>query len=318
MKKQTIAIIGAGNVGGALGKGWAACGHQIVYGVTDASDPKHKTTAAQAGKADIKTVSDAAALGDIIALAVPWDAVPDALKDCGALKNKIVIDATNPLIFENNVLSLALGFSTSGGEEIQQLMPDALVFKTMNQVGFEVMSDTQGYATKPVMFIASDHEYQKPTVAELIEQLGFEARNAGPLLSARLLEPYAMVWIDQAQKYEAGRDRAFAFMRKAKKEEITEYVRYELKQHKPSVFLASYTEACKSLDSAPECLGYELTQCAEDKNIFVLRIRWSSANDHMTGFRKGPHFPSFMAAIKAYQPEITEMRHYHPTSLVST
>lgn len=95
-----------------------------------------------------------------------------------------------------------------------------------------------------------------------------------------------------------------------------EYIRYELKDHAPEIFIAAYEEAAKSLRAAPECLGYEMTRCAEDEKSFILRIHWVSTEAHLQGFRKGPHFPPFLAAIKDFMPEITEMRHYAETPLV--
>jgi hypothetical protein len=97
---------------------------------------------------------------------------------------------------------------------------------------------------------------------------------------------------------------------------IVEYVRYALAAHTPEQFLAGYEEACKSLRAAPECHGYEVTQCAEDRRSFVLRILWESAEAHMQGFRKGANFPPFFAAIGPFVKEIAEMRHYALTSLV--
>jgi quinol monooxygenase YgiN len=79
------------------------------------------------------------------------------------------------------------------------------------------------------------------------------------------------------------------------------------------VLVAAYTEAGRHLAAAPECLGYELTQCAEDANSFILRIHWTSVDAHMNGFRRGPHFPPFLTAIQPFIPEIAEMRHYRPT-----
>lgn len=96
---------------------------------------------------------------------------------------------------------------------------------------------------------------------------------------------------------------------------IVEYIRYTLTTHTPEVFLAGYDEACRSLRAAPECLGYELTQCTEEAPSFVLRIQWQSAEAHMQGFRRGANFPPFFAAIGPFVKEITEMRHYALTPL---
>ena len=94
-----------------------------------------------------------------------------------------------------------------------------------------------------------------------------------------------------------------------------EYIRYTLTTHSPEAFLDAYTEACKHLAAAPECLGYDLAQCDDDPKSFVLRIHWVSTEAHLQGFRTGPHFAPFFAAIRQFVPEIAEMRHYRSTEL---
>lgn len=91
---------------------------------------------------------------------------------------------------------------------------------------------------------------------------------------------------------------------------ITEYIRYTLTAHEPAAFIAAYAEAAQYLQAAPECLGFELSQCAEDARSFVLRIDWTSAEAHHVGFRQGPRFQPFLALIRPFVAEIAEMRHY--------
>lgn len=205
-----IAIIGAGNVGRALGLGWSASGHAIAYGVRDPSNPKHRD-AAEAAKATLDTIGGAVAGADVIVLAVNWDAVADALLHCGDLTGRIVIDVTNPLTFTNAGMKLAFGFDTSAGEKIAAMAPGARVVKTLNQVGAGVMDKARGRAVKPVMFLASDDPEAKAIVTPLVTDLGFDALDGGALATARLLEPLAMLWIDQVYARGASPDRAFAF-----------------------------------------------------------------------------------------------------------
>ncbi len=70
------------------------------------------------------------------------------------------------------------------------------------------------------------------------------------------------------------------------------------------------------MKAAPECRGYELARCVEAETAFILRILWNSTEDHLEGFRKGPHFPPFLAAIRPFIGEIAEMRHYQPTEVI--
>ena len=74
------------------------------------------------------------------------------------------------------------------------------------------MAKAADYPVKPVMLVAGDDAGRKLTVMELVSKLGFEPVDAGPLKNARLLDPFAMVWIDQAMKRGRGRDFAFALV----------------------------------------------------------------------------------------------------------
>lgn len=206
-----IAIIGAGNVGQAHGAGWHRAGHAIAYGVRDPSDPKHHEMVVAIG-ASVSKVAQAIVDADIIVLAVHWDAVPGVLAECGDLTGRILIDVTNPLAFTPEGMQLAFGFDTSAGEQVAALAKGALVVKTLNQVGAAVMANAHRPTPAPVMFVASDHESAKATVTSLVRDLGFDALDGGPLKTARLLEPFGMLWIDQVYGRGAAQDSAFAFI----------------------------------------------------------------------------------------------------------
>jgi 8-hydroxy-5-deazaflavin:NADPH oxidoreductase len=81
---MNIGLIGTGNVGGALGKLWARKGHQVVFGTRDAGDQRvRELLQSVGGNARATSVRDAAAFGEVVALAVPWPAVPDAIQSAG-------------------------------------------------------------------------------------------------------------------------------------------------------------------------------------------------------------------------------------------
>jgi 8-hydroxy-5-deazaflavin:NADPH oxidoreductase len=208
-----LAIIGAGNVGGALGEGWARAGHEITFGVPNPSDAKHQAAAAGAGGARVASVAEAIDGAEAIVLAVPWPAVGDAVAACGDLTGRVVIEAVNPLVPGPDGLELAVGFDTSAAEHIAALAKGAKVVKTMNQIGFAVMAHVAGYAAPPVMFAAGDDAEAKKLALGLVAELGFEARDAGPLKMARLLEPLAMLWVSQVMGQGAEPTRAFAFLK---------------------------------------------------------------------------------------------------------
>ena len=95
-----------------------------------------------------------------------------------------------------------------------------------------------------------------------------------------------------------------------------EYIRYNVPDAtRQAALIEAYREAAKSLDAAPECLAYELTVCEEDALSLILRIEWESTERHLEGFRKGPQFRPFFAAIGGFVKEIAEMRHYRHTGV---
>jgi quinol monooxygenase YgiN len=96
---------------------------------------------------------------------------------------------------------------------------------------------------------------------------------------------------------------------------IVEYIRYDLVAHRPEELEDAYSIASAALRAAPECRAFELARCEEATASLVLRIEWESTAAHLQGFRKGPHFPPFLDAIKPFIGEIAEMRHYHPTQI---
>jgi predicted dinucleotide-binding enzyme len=195
-----IAIIGAGNLGGALGRAWAKAGHSIIFGVRDPAGGKTKPPLAEIGAAATSmVVPDAVRSGDVVVLATPWDSVPDVIAAMGDISGKIVIDCTNPLFLNaEGSLSLSLGSSTSGAEEIHRLAPRARVAKAFNTYGWENFADANypGYGDlKPVMFYCSDDDDAKEAVEKLAKDLGFEPVDTGGLGMARSLEPLALMWI---------------------------------------------------------------------------------------------------------------------------
>lgn len=84
-----IAILGAGNVGGTLGRRFSEADNEIYFGVPNPSEHQDKKSFAEVG-----SVAEAAEDAAAILLAVPYGAVSDALRECGDLTDKIIVDAT--------------------------------------------------------------------------------------------------------------------------------------------------------------------------------------------------------------------------------
>jgi predicted dinucleotide-binding enzyme len=207
-----IAIIGAGNVGTALGNAWAKRGHEIAFGVRDPESAKARSLAQQFPSAHLLLNGEAAHHAEIIVLATPWQSTEEAVRTCGDLPGKTIIDCTNPL--KSDFSGLEVGFSSSGGELISEWAHGADVFKAMNQIGARLMdAPSFGGTVKPVMFVCGEGT-QKASVILLVEQLGFTVIDAGELKTARLLEPYGMLWIHLALTQKVPGDFAFAMLAK--------------------------------------------------------------------------------------------------------
>jgi hemoglobin len=96
---------------------------------------------------------------------------------------------------------------------------------------------------------------------------------------------------------------------------VTEYIRYRVPPERLDGFEAAYAQAAESLRAAPQCVDFDLAKCAEEPACYILRITWTSTDDHLKGFRGGPHFGPFFAAIRPYVGDIEEMRHYEATTV---
>jgi 8-hydroxy-5-deazaflavin:NADPH oxidoreductase len=205
-----IAIIGAGAVGKALGLNWLKCGHDVRFGVRNPDDAKYVAL----GRDRLFEATAGIPAADVIVIATPWKATEKAILALGDLSGKIIIDVTTPLAMGPNGLGLAIGHSTSAGEQVATWAKGASVYKTLNQTGAENMADAAGYPRKPLMFVAGDDLQHKPLIVSLVAELGFEAIDAGPLVNARLLEPLAMLWVELAIKQGQTRDFAFTIERR--------------------------------------------------------------------------------------------------------
>lgn len=208
-----IGIIGSGNVGGALGSRWAKLGHEILFGTRDPQGTEMQQLAAKtSGKTRAATFIEAARECEVLLLATPWTATQHVIAGLGDLKGKILIDATNPLL--PDLSGLTHGTTTSGGELVADWARGAKVVKAFNTVGANIMADPTFDGHRPVLFYCGDDTEAKQVVKKLIEELVFEPVDAGPLTQARLLEPFALLWISMAYARGMGRDFAFELLRR--------------------------------------------------------------------------------------------------------
>ncbi len=187
-----IGVIGAGNIGTALAKRLVPAGHEIMLSYS--RDQAKLAGAAAAFGARNGSPVEAVAFADVVALAVPWAAVPDALAQAGDLSGKILWDCTNPLL--PDLSGLAMGTTTSGGEEVAKLAPGARVVKGIPPMAELLHSDDPSVNGKPVgLFVAGNDGDAKASVVQLMVALPGVVTDAGGLSAARMIEPAMLLLV---------------------------------------------------------------------------------------------------------------------------
>ncbi len=193
-----IAVIGSGNVAMALGPGFAAQGHTIVYGSRNPSEQKVKDLVAKTGHgATAASQTDAVKGADIVVLAVPGTAAEQVVKSLGDLSGKIILDPTNRVDrtpsdgYVNYGLATATG---SNAELIQAAQPNAHVVKAFNTLNVKQMIDPASSGGALSIPIVGDDAKSRAVVAELVKGMHLEPVDLGPLRYARVLEEMLVIW----------------------------------------------------------------------------------------------------------------------------
>jgi NADPH-dependent F420 reductase len=208
-----IAVLGTGNVGGTLGKRWAAAGHEVVFGSRDPSAEKVQFLVAECGKNAVATSpAEAAKTCGVVLLASPWSTMQAMLGTLGDLAGKVLIDCINPL--NETFTGLTHGHSVSAAELVASWTPGAKVVKAFNTVSSKVMANPDFNGQPATLFLCGDDADGKRTVSELAACIGFEPVDAGPLINARYLEPLAMLYIHLAVRGGWGSNTAFKIMKR--------------------------------------------------------------------------------------------------------
>ena len=203
-----IAIIGTGNVGGALATSWAKTGHTILLGVKDTSSFKGKELLSNPNT-EVSNIQEAVRLSEVILIATPAPAVVEVTKSLGDTSGKIIIDAMNVVMGRGPT-----GF-TNTADAILANTPTRDVVKCFNTTGFNNMKNPiyQGMAID--MFVAGDSERGKQAAIQLAKDAGFaECYDIGGNDKFQLMEQFAFFWINLAMMRGQGREIAFKLLRR--------------------------------------------------------------------------------------------------------
>ncbi len=192
-----VGILGSGDVGKTLAKGFLKHGYQVTIG----SDHPEKLSEFKSENPQLETATfeQAAQSGDIVVLSVKGTVAEKIIEKVKKyLSGKTVIDTTNPIADappQNGVLKFFTNLDESLMERLQKIAPDAQLVKAFNSVGSVLMINPDFRdSTKPTMFICGNNDDAKKKVYEILERFGFETEDMGKAESARAIEPLCMLW----------------------------------------------------------------------------------------------------------------------------
>lgn len=209
---MNICIIGAGNIGGTLGKVWASKGHQIIFGARNPdSINTRRSLELCGGNAKAYFIKEAVNKADVVVLATPWEAVPEVVFQIIDIHDKILIDCTNP-IRPNPEWPLSQG--TSAAEEIAKRLTGFKVVKAFNTLGAANLGGVHFGAEQADGFMCGDDEEAKRIVAQLSTDAGLHSVDVGGLRNAELLESLAKLWITLAYQQGIGPHIAFKLLQR--------------------------------------------------------------------------------------------------------
>lgn len=198
IRADTIAVIGTGDVGGALGPEFAALGYVVIYGSRNPDSEKVLALVQRTGHgAAVKEPSEAVVKAEIVVLAVPGLLVEEIVAGLGDLSGKIIVDPTNPLVRRDDG-KLGIGIDGSNAEIIQAAAPGAEVVKAFNTLGWRTMVDPESTGGPVSIPLVGDSREAKARIAGIIASMGLEPIDVGPLRNARHVEGLSVLLLNNA------------------------------------------------------------------------------------------------------------------------
>lgn len=205
---MTIAIIGSGNVGGALAQSLIKAGHTVLIGAKFPLSEKSIKLATKIGEDRFAVVERAAAQAEVIIITTPPETVIDLIPQLGNTENKIIIDATN------SVRTKPEGYTTAY-HALKDKTGNDKVVKCFNTTGFENMLNPVYNGEGIDMFCASNNSDAKNVAMQLSKDIGFaNCYDFGGDDKVELLEKFALSWINLAIMQGMGRGIAFKLVKR--------------------------------------------------------------------------------------------------------
>lgn len=207
--KETIAILGTGDMGDSFGPRLASLGYTIIYGTRSPDSERVASLIRKTGNGASATTNDIAARNaDIVFLALPWEPIEDILKSAGSLKGKTIVDLSWPASIEADDGFYEMTIEPSGAEVIQSWIPEANVVKAFGTTASNIIDDPESAGGAVSIPIASDHREAKEVTARLAAELGLDPVDAGPLRMARNIEAMMELYL---VPHLQGRDAGWEF-----------------------------------------------------------------------------------------------------------
>lgn len=205
---MNIAIIGTGNVGGALATKWATAGHTIHLGVKDQNNFKGKKLLDNPNTT-VQAIREAVAAAEVILIATPAPAAVDVAKSLGDTTGKVIIDSMNVVMGRGPE-----GYTNTSDAILANTQTDELA-KCFNTTGYNNMIDTEYEGQKVDVFSCGDSERAKKVARQLAHDAGFaECYDVGGNDKFQLMEQFAFFWINLAMVQGQGREIAFKLLRR--------------------------------------------------------------------------------------------------------
>lgn len=199
---EKIAVFGTGVVGNTIGSKLIQLGYEVKMGSRTADNDKAKEWVNFNGaKASQGTFANAAKFGKLIFNCTKGENALEVMQMAGAenLVGKVLIDISNPLDFSKGMpptLIPALTNTNSLGEEVQKLLPQTHVVKTLNIVNCEVMIDAEKCGGDATMFVAGNNSEAKREVEKILQQFGWkDIIDLGDIKHSRSTEMMLPVWL---------------------------------------------------------------------------------------------------------------------------
>jgi predicted dinucleotide-binding enzyme len=201
MNELRIAVLGAGNIGGTLGRKWALAGHKVAFGVTNPDSDRARALRTELGtKVTIGSVVDALADSDVVVMALPGKAMDETIiKHAAQLDGKIILDTANRVG----------GGPMNSFATFQTHTPHAHIYRAFNSLGWENFADPVFDGIQADLFYCGPDGDARKVIEKMIEDVGLRPIRLGDVEQIGLVDSVGSIWF--ALVFGQGKGRHLAF-----------------------------------------------------------------------------------------------------------